>query len=56
MTFPRVVRDLLMLAPSFSRWPVAPVEFARSDPAKSTRLSVHHERVGPLTKTNLERT
>lgn len=39
MTFPRVVRDLLMLAPSLSRWPVAPVELARSEPARSTRLS-----------------
>jgi hypothetical protein len=38
ITFPRVVRDLLMFAPSFNRWPVAPVEFARSEPAKSTRL------------------
>jgi hypothetical protein len=38
MTFPNVVSDLLMFAPSFSRWPVAPVEFARSEPAKSTKL------------------
>ena len=38
MTFPKVVSDLLILAPSFRRWPVAPVEFARSEPAKSTRL------------------
>ena len=38
ITFPRVVRDLLMFAPSFKRCPVAPVELARSDPAKSTRL------------------
>jgi hypothetical protein len=28
-----------MFAPSFSRWPVAPVEFARSEPARSTRLA-----------------
>jgi hypothetical protein len=38
MTLPSVVRDLLILAPSLRRWPVAPVELARSDPAKSTRL------------------
>ena len=38
MTFPRVVRDLLMFAPSFNRCPVAPVELARSEPARSTRL------------------
>ena len=38
MTFPSVVSDLLMFAPSLSRWPVAPVEFALSDPAKSTKL------------------
>ena len=38
MTLPKVVRDLLMLAPSFNRVPVAPVALARSEPAKSTRL------------------
>ncbi|CAN7986448.1 unnamed protein product, partial [Ixodes hexagonus] len=38
MTFPRVVRDLLMLAPSLSRVPWAPVESALSLPARSTRL------------------
>lgn len=37
MTFPKVVSDLLMLAPSFRRVPLAPVESALSDPAKSTR-------------------
>lgn len=36
MTFPKVVRDLLILAPSFRRVPLAPVESALSDPAKST--------------------
>lgn len=36
MTFPSVVRLLLILAPSFSRVPLAPVESALSDPAKST--------------------
>ena len=36
MTFPRVVRLLLMLAPSLSRVPLAPVDSARSDPARST--------------------
>jgi len=30
ITEPNVTRDLLMLAPSFSRTPVAPVESARS--------------------------
>ena len=30
MTVPRVTKDLLMLAPSLRRWPVAPVEFALS--------------------------
>ena len=38
MTRPRVVRDLLMLEPSFSRSPSAPVFPARSLPARSTRL------------------
>ena len=32
MTFPRADKDLLILAPSFSRSPVAPVLSARSDP------------------------
>ena len=38
MTLPSVVNDLLILAPSFKRTPVAPVLFALSLPAKSTRL------------------
>lgn len=38
ITLPRVVKDLLILAPSLRRTPVAPVLFARSLPAKSTRL------------------
>ena len=38
MTFPSVVSDLLIFAPSFSLVPVAPVESALSEPAKSTRL------------------
>ena len=38
ITFPSVVKDLLIFAPSFSLVPLAPVESARSDPAKSTRL------------------
>lgn len=42
MTLPRVVNDLLMLAPSFKRAPVAPVELARSLPARSTRLAEKH--------------
>ena len=32
MTFPRADKDLLILAPSFKRSPVAPVESARSEP------------------------
>jgi len=36
MTLPSVVSDRLMLAPSLRRFPSAPVEFARSLPAKST--------------------
>jgi hypothetical protein len=38
ITFPRVVNDLLMLAPSLSRVPLAPVESALSLPARSTKL------------------
>lgn len=44
MTFPSVVSDLLMFAPSLSRAPVAPVELARSEPARSTKLHCRHER------------
>lgn len=33
-----LLRLLLMFAPSLSRAPVAPVDLARSDPARSTRL------------------
>lgn len=40
ITFPNVVSDLLMFAPSLSLCPVAPVEFARSEPARSTRLYI----------------
>lgn len=40
MTLPRVVRDLLIFAPSLSRVPFAPVESARSLPAKSTKLTL----------------
>lgn len=36
MTFPRVVKLLLILAPSFNLVPFAPVESALSEPAKST--------------------
>ena len=35
MTLPRVVSDLLMLAPSFRRVPCAPVDMARSLPVGS---------------------
>ena len=38
MTLPSVVKDLLMFAPSLRRCPVAPVELARSEPAKSIKL------------------
>ena len=37
MTRPSVVRDLLMLEPSLSLSPLAPVLLALSDPARSTR-------------------
>jgi hypothetical protein len=36
-SLPNVVSDLLMLDPSLSRSPTAPVLSARSEPAKSTR-------------------
>ena len=39
-TLPSVVSDLLMLAPSLSRAPRAPVAEARSLPARSTRLTL----------------
>jgi hypothetical protein len=35
---PKADKDLLMLAPSFNLSPVAPVESALSEPAKSTKL------------------
>lgn len=35
---PYLLRLLLMLAPSLSLAPVAPVDLARSEPARSTRL------------------
>ena len=38
MTRPRVDKERLISAPSLSRAPVAPVEVARSEPARSTRL------------------
>ena len=38
MTLMNVSKDLLMFPPSFRRIPVAPVESARSLPAKSTRF------------------
>jgi hypothetical protein len=37
MTLPRVVRLLLMFAPSFNLVPLAPVDSALSEPAKSTK-------------------
>lgn len=48
MTFPNVVNDLLMLAPSFRRAPVAPVELALSLPARSTRLGRIRSEIGLL--------
>ena len=38
MTFPRVVNDLLIFAPSFNLFPFAPVDSALSLPARSTKL------------------
>lgn len=38
MTFPRIMRLLLILTLSLSLWPVAPVEFYLSEPAKSIKL------------------
>ena len=38
MTRPSVDNERLISAPSLSRAPIAPVEFARSEPARSTRL------------------
>ena len=35
ITFPRVVKLLLMLAPSFNLVPLAPVDSALSDPEKA---------------------
>ena len=56
MTLPRVVRDLLIFAPSLSRWPEAPVELARSEPAKSTRLiEFSNHRYSLVTLTHLMR-
>lgn len=37
-SYPSCESDLLMLPASFRRYPAAPVNFCRSDPAKSTRL------------------
>ena len=42
-----MVSDLLMLDPSLSRSPTAPVFMARSEPARSTRQS--RDTVSPLT-------
>ncbi len=39
---PRVESDLLILAPSLRRAPVAPVAFALSEPAKSTKHNLHN--------------
>jgi hypothetical protein len=42
MHLPRVERERLIFAPSFNLAPVAPVAFALSDPAKSTKQSLHN--------------
>ena len=47
LDLPRVVRDLLMLDHSLSLAPTAPVLFALSEPARSTRESL--ETVSPVT-------
>ena len=39
MTIPRVTRDLLMLAPSLSLSPIAPLVLARSLEKKMTRIN-----------------
>ena len=45
MTRPKVDNDLLILPPSASRWPVASVAFARSEPARSTRRIRAHRSI-----------
>mmetsp|Transcript_15819 Transcript_15819/g.28961 ORF Transcript_15819/g.28961 Transcript_15819/m.28961 type:complete len:237 (-) Transcript_15819:646-1356(-) len=40
MTFPRADKDWLIFLDSCSLWPVAPETLSRSDPAKSTKLSL----------------
>lgn len=42
ITFPKAKRPLLILTPSLNRSPVAPVFFARSLPAKSTKWNFAH--------------
>ena len=37
ITYPKQSRPLLMLIPSFNCWPMAPVFFILSEPAKSTK-------------------
>src|SRR3546814_9418909 len=38
ITAPSASKDLLMFAPSFSRWPDVPVDFCSSEPARSTKF------------------
>ena len=40
ITFPKAVRERLILAPSFKVYPVAPVFPCLSEPARSTKLSL----------------
>ncbi len=42
MHLPRVESALLIFAPSFRRAPVAPVAFALSEPARSTKHNLHN--------------
>eukprot|EP00965_Chrysotila_dentata_P110505 3651361-Pleurochrysis_carterae.AAC.1 len=47
ITFPSAESERLICAPSFNLLPVAPVAFARSDPARSTSEILDHLRVRP---------
>ena len=40
ITYPKLDKLKLILVPSLNRYPVAPVFSTRSDPAKSTKLSL----------------
>ena len=54
MTFPNVVKLLLIFAPSLSLVPLAPVDSARSEPAKSTNdILLTFSAVNPEALSNL---